>query len=127
MLSTCLFVFDFDHTILDCNSDTIIYGLLPGGNLPEEVGKLYDNDWNRFMQIVFDHMHSLNIPPESVSALMADAPLTEGFLDLLTFLRSHKVHSIIASDSNTYFIDTILNKREILNVFDGVYTNPAKY
>lgn len=32
-----LFVFDFDHTVIDCNSDTIIYDLFPGGKLPEHL------------------------------------------------------------------------------------------
>ena len=61
MLSTFLFVFDFDHTVLDCNSDTIIYNVLPSKNIPEDIANQYNNDWNRFMQIVFDYLHSQNI------------------------------------------------------------------
>lgn len=61
MLSTFLFVFDFDHTVLDCNSDTIIYNLLPSQTIPENIANQYNNDWNRFMQIVFDYLHSQNI------------------------------------------------------------------
>jgi len=38
---SALFVFDFDHTVLDANSDTAIYRALPGGALPDAVKALY--------------------------------------------------------------------------------------
>lgn len=70
MLPTFLFVFDFDHTILDCNSDTIIYNLLPNNTLPEQISNQYTNDWNLFMQIVFDYFHQQNITKEQIKKVM---------------------------------------------------------
>lgn len=48
---------------------------------------------------------------------MKDAPLTKGFLDVFKILKNNNTHSIIASDSNTYFIDAILQDKSIVDVF----------
>ena len=48
---------------------------------------------------------------------MIDAPFTKGFLDIFKILKNNHTHSIIASDSNTYFINTILQNKSIVDVF----------
>lgn len=53
MESKQLFVFDFDHTLIDQNSDTIIYELFEGGHLPKHLEELAKTtQWTKFMQLV---------------------------------------------------------------------------
>lgn len=57
--SVPLVVFDFDHTLLDCNTDVEIQKLSPGGKLPDALkGRMNEIEWTDFMQEVFDHLHA---------------------------------------------------------------------
>lgn len=59
---------------------------------------------------------------------METIPFTAGMTDLLTFISEHKstVDCIVISDSNTMFIDWILNASGLHAAVDRVFTNPAK-
>lgn len=49
-----LLVFDFDHTLIDENSDEYVTRLAPGGQLPEEIKSLYEEDgWTDYMAEIF--------------------------------------------------------------------------
>ena len=53
-----LAAFDFDHTLIELNTDAEVQKLSPGGKLPEEIKALsYDLNWQEFMQKVFDHLN----------------------------------------------------------------------
>ena len=54
-----LAVFDFDHTLINLNTDGEVQKLSPGGRLPEErFGTLQETlNWQEFMQQVFNHLH----------------------------------------------------------------------
>lgn len=72
MSSTRLFVFDFDHTVVDCNTDTIIYHVLPDKDLPKNIKTLYDGkDWNSFMKNVFDHIHMQGVSKDQIEQCIA--------------------------------------------------------
>jgi phosphoserine phosphatase len=61
-LGKVLYVFDFDHTIVDQNSDIFIYRALPGGILPDHIKESYvTGKWTEYMQRVFEHMHMLKV------------------------------------------------------------------
>ena len=45
-----LLAFDFDHTIIDENTDTLIWNLAPDKHLPSEIKDQYQPaKWTRFM------------------------------------------------------------------------------
>lgn len=52
-----LLVFDFDHTLISENSDEYITKLAPGGQLPEEIRSLLQDDyWTDYMAAVFKYV-----------------------------------------------------------------------
>lgn len=59
---------------------------------------------------------------------METIPLTAGMADLLTFILEHKraVDCIVISDSNTMFIEWILQAAELRTAVDHIFTNPAR-
>ena len=60
-------MFDFDHTIVDQNSDTFIHRALPGGALADHLKQSYvTGRWTEYMQRVFHHMHELNVSQADV-------------------------------------------------------------
>ena len=49
-----LMVFDFDHSLIDENSDLYVIKLAPDGKLPEEIKNLYSSDgWTNYMREIF--------------------------------------------------------------------------
>ena len=54
-----LAAFDFDHTLIELNTDAEVQKLSPRGKLPEEPFKALRQslNWQEYMQKVFDHLH----------------------------------------------------------------------
>ncbi|CAD8200595.1 unnamed protein product [Paramecium octaurelia] len=123
-----LFIFDFDHTIVEDNTDTYIWKLLPNGrkSLPPYFEK--EKNWNKFMRKVLQFYYHNDISVQQVQHCLQEIQLTQGFGELFNFIRTNKdqIECIIASDSNTFFIDSILQKQNLQDVFDKIYTNPVQ-
>ncbi|KAJ7345663.1 hypothetical protein JRQ81_001613 [Phrynocephalus forsythii] len=125
-----LLVFDFDHTIVDENSDTWIVKCAPGAKLPDEIKKSYQKGhWTEYMGRVFRYLGDNGIREEEMKRTMTAIPFTAGMKDLLDFICKHKdfFDCIIISDSNAIFIDWILKAANVSQLFDEVFTNPATF
>lgn len=125
-----LMVFDFDHTVVDDNSDTWVIRCLPGQTLPDSVKSSYrKGHWTAFMGRVMNYIGEQEISPDRVRSVMETIPFTAGMTDLLKFISEHKntIDCIVISDSNAMFIDWILNASGLHAAVDQVFTNPAKF
>ncbi|TNN77130.1 putative phosphatase phospho2 [Liparis tanakae] len=125
-----LMVFDFDHTVVDDNSDTWVIKCLPGQTLPDSVENSYrKGHWTEFMGNVMKYIGDQKVSPETVRSVMETIPFTAGMMDLLTFILDNKstIDCIVISDSNTLFIDWILHASGLQAAVDQVFTNPAKF
>ncbi|KAM9366230.1 pyridoxal phosphate phosphatase PHOSPHO2 [Symphorus nematophorus] len=124
-----LMVFDFDHTVVDDNSDTWVIRCLPGQALPDSVKNSYrKGHWTEFMGRVMNYIGDQEVSPDRVRSVMETIPFTAGMTDLLTFISEHKstIDCIVISDSNTMFIEWILSASGLQAAVDQVFTNPAK-
>lgn len=125
-----LLVFDFDHTIVNDNSDTWIVQCAPDKKLPYGLQNSYEKGkWTEYMGRVFSYLGEQGIREEEMKRLMTAIPYTPGMTELLQFIGQNKDHfdCIIISDSNTVFIDWILTHANVHTVFDKVFTNPAAF
>lgn len=126
-LKKILFIFDFDHTIVDKNSDTHIFKLFPGGKLPQLLENAYENGkWTEFMQKVLNSLGNSGQTPENFKNFLQKLELTQGFSGLFAFLRDFPAESLIVSDANRLFIDWILEKHGLKGDFKEIFTNPAE-
>lgn len=124
-----LMVFDFDHTVVDDNSDTWVIRCLPDQTLPDSVKNTYrKGHWTEFMGRVMNYIGDQQVSPDRVRSVMESIPFTPGMADLLTFISEHKstIDCIVISDSNTMFIDWILQASGFQAAVDQVFSNPAK-
>jgi len=120
-----LAVFDFDHTIVDENSDVVACDKINPPSLIPDI-KNYRNNWTEYMQKVFDTLKSIDIPAEQIlNAVSLMAPV-EGIPKLIRLLHKNNVDIIVASDSNSLFIHNWLEQNELSDMVSCVYTNPAK-
>ncbi len=125
-----LFVFDFDETIIENNSDTYIFNTLEKKDIPQKLKETYrPGFWLDFMRNVFDFMKENNVSPIQMKTILEEIPLTDGFQNLIQYINSKNedvFESIIISNANTLFIDWILQKKGLTNIFDKIFTNQAK-
>ncbi|XP_034230946.1 pyridoxal phosphate phosphatase PHOSPHO2-like [Thrips palmi] len=123
MVKKLLIAFDFDHTIIDGNSDTVVRQLLQ--TKPPEC-KLAES-WTTYMQNVFNLLHQEGATESLYLDTIANIPPTPGMMDLLQFLDNPEVEIIIISDSNSIFIQTWLDNVKLSDSVHSVYTNQAVF
>lgn len=126
-----LLAFDFDHTIVNLNTDVEVQKLHPEGKIPEssELHGLYSSvGWTKFMGGVFKLLHHHKIKKEDILKLMESLELIPGMEDLIRkSVAEHNAKVIIISDSNTVFIKHILEHKKLDHLVDVVFTNPAEW
>jgi len=128
MSSTCLAVFDFDHTIINDNSDTYVCKLAPGGTISREIRDLYStNSWTMYMCNIFKYLHESGIKESDIRSCMKEMTFVKGMKELLQFMKKEQYEVIIISDSNSVFIDQILCAAGLQDCVNKIYTNPAKF
>ena len=121
-----LFAFDFDHSVIDDNSDLYVKKLAPNGDIPAEIKAMYSSyGWNDFMGAIFKYLHNEKVTQNQMLDCMKEIPFIDGMPLLLDYLRHDQFESIIISDANSVFIDCILKNANYSDVFSKVYTNPA--
>ena len=104
MVKRVLVAFDFDHTVVDENSDEYILQLLPdGGRLPPSIKKLHSvHGWNDYQREVFRYLHSNRVTKEQFLAFVAKMALVEGMRELLEYLATSKMRTVKADMSHDF-------------------------
>ncbi|MCL4142292.1 UNVERIFIED_CONTAM: hypothetical protein GTU68_043784 [Idotea baltica] len=123
-----LVALDFDHTIINENSDTFVYQLAPDKVIPPALKALYRKDgWTHYMCEVFKFLHANSVTPDQILSCVQNTTLTEGMEELFTSLPAQDTDFIIISDSNTVFINHILKTKGLYKFFHSVFTNHAEF
>lgn len=117
-----LFCFDFDHTIIDKNSDTEVFSLFPGGELPSHL-KAEKNGWTAFMDSVLLDL-SQTQQPSSILSFISELQLNHHFAELLQIIKPYQ--KIIVSDANQHFVEAVLTANGLDNQFDSIITNRSE-
>lgn len=123
-----LAVLDFDDTVVDGNTDTIVADLLEKSAI-SSVRHLYQKDgWTAYMQAIFILLHSHGFGQAEITKTIANIPSVEGFPSLIRDLRDKLNYDvIIVSDSNSYFIDCWLETNGLKGYISRTFTNPARF
>jgi len=123
-----LVVFDFDHTLVDCNTDVEIQKLCPGGKLPDDLKeKMRKMEWTDFMQEVFDCLHQNGVTPDEIRKLIRSLPFMTEVTQMMDVLKSQSSEIIIISDANSVFISELLDAANLTSYITKVFTNPAYF
>lgn len=124
-------VFDYDFTLIDCNSDTYVFEKL-WPSRPEVVQELYTNEfkqWTLSMDKAFElyYQHDPEASHEKILSTVAEVPVQEKMLDAIR--NCHQFADLfIVSDANTDFINAFLEKQGIDHIFTRVISNkPTKH
>lgn len=127
MHRSILVAFDFDHTIVNDNTDIVARKLLPNEKLPDSVKDLYrSNGWTTYMGKIFELLHNNSIDIKQIKTAINNIPPVPGIANLLKELHSRGCEIIIISDSNMLFISEWLKSKNLNYVITETFTNPAK-
>lgn len=123
-----LVVFDFDETLVDCNSDSWIHKLAPGGKIPDELEYRHGQDYFKHVQAVITYLHQNGVTRKDYVDCLSKMPPVSGMFDTLieTLGRlKDQFDMIILSDSNSFFISSYLKSKQCEDLFSTVLTNSA--
>ena len=124
---TFLAVFDFDQTLLQCNTDVEVQKLSPGGQVPEDLHKIAKTqNWTAFVNACLEHFHQNEISDEQIIQFIRDMPFVEGAKEMIKTLKNdYKADIIIISDANSIYIAESLKNAGLNDAFKDIFTNPA--
>ncbi|GLV37737.1 uncharacterized protein CBL_06562 [Carabus blaptoides fortunei] len=90
-----LAVFDFDHTIVDDNTDIVARRLLKNEQIPDSTKILYrSSGWTVYMQEIFKLLHKFGIPQTSVKHAIQQIPAVSSIPKLIKTMDSCKLSTI---------------------------------
>lgn len=129
-MAKILFVFDFDNTLVDDNTDTWVMKLWPDLGLQEKLRGLRRqfSCWTDLMDHVFSELHRAGCGREEVLEHMGRlAVYDQALLALRAVGECVWADAIIVSDSNSVFIDHILQQCGLESIPKEILTNPAYF
>ncbi|CAL9105671.1 unnamed protein product [Musa textilis] len=122
-MAAVVVVFDFDKTIIDCDSDNWVIDGLGGTQLFDELLKAMP--WNSAMDRVMEELHSLGRTIEEITENLKRAPLPANAVAAIKSAYALGCELRIVSDANRFFIETILKHHDLMAYFSEIHTNPG--
>mmetsp|Transcript_37317 Transcript_37317/g.72868 ORF Transcript_37317/g.72868 Transcript_37317/m.72868 type:complete len:244 (-) Transcript_37317:131-862(-) len=124
-----LVVFDFDHTMIGCNSDTWVVEKL-SKRRDEVMGALGQagqrNAWTQGMDEAMGSLHEDGVSLDSIRSCMEAIEIDEGIKASVLRATSQGGDVRVLSDANTLFIDWILKANGLSDSVSRIVSNPAE-
>lgn len=126
MTKPLLAAFDFDHTVVEENTDIVVRHLLKDKKALAEIRGMYTaNGWTLYMEKIFEFLHDNKVTSVDIEAAISTIPAVAALPSLLERLHSSNAEIIIISDSNSVFINHWLKVNNLDHTVKEVFTNPA--
>ncbi|XP_057457499.1 inorganic pyrophosphatase 1-like [Lotus japonicus] len=116
-------VFDFDKTIIDCDSDNWVVDELGFTDLFNNLHSTMP--WNTLMNRMMMELHSHGKTIEDIEQVLQRIPIHPRIIPAIKAARNMGCDLRIVSDANTFFIETILKHLGIRECFSEINTNPS--
>ncbi|KAI4331270.1 hypothetical protein MLD38_029471 [Melastoma candidum] len=116
-------VFDFDKTIVDCDSDNWVVDELGFSARFDQL--LHTLPWNTMMDKLMGEMHSGGIEIEQIAEVLRRIPIHPRVVPAIRAAHAFGCDLRIVSDANMFFIMTILEHLGIKDLFSEINTNPG--
>ena len=83
--------------------------------------------WNELMRTLLTRLHGAGVSKEALTACITSLEMWPQVSSLVRDLQDLGVKQYILSDSNSVYIETLLEFHGLLPCFSGVITNPAHF
>ncbi|XP_021856236.2 inorganic pyrophosphatase 2-like [Spinacia oleracea] len=116
-------VFDFDKTIIECDSDNWVVDEL---GFTERYNQLLNTmPWNSMMDTLMKEMHTQGITTDDIARVLKTVPIHPRVIPAIKAAHAAGCDLRIVSDANTFFIETVLDHLGLKNCFTEINTNPG--
>ncbi|CAL0326048.1 unnamed protein product [Lupinus luteus] len=122
-MSGIVVVFDFDKTIVECDSDNWVIDELGFTDLFNQL--LPTMPWNSLMDRMMMELHSQGITIEEIEKVLHRIPIHPRIIPALKSAHALGCDLRIVSDANLFFIEAILKHLGIREYFSEINTNPG--
>ncbi|KAM3747401.1 hypothetical protein ACB098_05G031800 [Castanea mollissima] len=116
-------VFDFDKTIIDCDSDNWVVDELGATDLFNQL--LPTMPWNSLMDRMMKELHAQGKTIEDVVEVLKRVPIHPRIVPAIKAAHALGCELRVVSDANLFFIETILNHLGLRDYFSEINTNPG--
>ncbi|XWS18891.1 hypothetical protein CRYUN_Cryun32bG0083800 [Craigia yunnanensis] len=123
MAADIVVIFDFDKTIIDCDSDNWVVDELGATELFNQL--LPTMPWNSLMDRMMKELHSQGTKIEDIVAVLKNTPIHPRIIQAIKSAHALGCDLKIVSDANVFFIDTILKHHGLRECFSEINTNPG--
>ncbi|CAK8535898.1 unnamed protein product [Lathyrus sativus] len=121
--SNIVVIFDFDKTIIDCDSDNWVVDELGFTDLYNQLFPTMP--FNNLMDRMMMELHSNGKTIEDIVEVLKRVPVHATMIPAIKAANALGCDLRIVSDANTFFIETILKKFGIRECFSEINTNPG--
>ncbi|KAF9130731.1 putative phosphatase phospho1 [Mortierella sp. 14UC] len=126
-ISKRLFVFDFDWTLIEADSDLWVAENLAldlAEQQKEFFGKIL---WTELQDLLLQRLFERGITQQDLERTLREIPLAPEIIAALRLMKSQGAELCIISDANTFYIEYILKAHGLDGVFSKIITNPAHF
>ncbi|VVA24255.1 PREDICTED: inorganic pyrophosphatase [Prunus dulcis] len=116
-------VFDFDKTIIECDSDNWVVDELGATDLFNQL--LPTMPWNSLMDRMMEELHSQGKTIEDIAEVLKRTPIHPRVVPAIKAAHALGCDLRIVSDANLFFIETILKHLGLEEYFSEINTNPS--
>ncbi|PIA31002.1 hypothetical protein AQUCO_05300082v1 [Aquilegia coerulea] len=116
-------IFDFDKTLIDCDSDNWLIDQLGATDRFDEL--LPTMPWNTVMDTMMKELHSQGITIDDIADGLKTAPMHPSTIAIIKAAYALGCDLRIVSDANIFFIETILKHHGLIDYFSEINTNPS--
>lgn len=116
-------VFDFDKTIIECDSDNWVVDELGATDLFNQL--LPTMPWNSLMDRMMKELHEQGKTIEDIVEVLKRTPIHPRVVPAIKAVHALGCDLRIVSDANLFFIETILEHLGLRNCFSEINTNPG--
>ncbi|KAF9155321.1 hypothetical protein BGX21_005497 [Mortierella sp. AD011] len=122
-----LFVFDFDWTLIETDSDNWVFEHLCEELYQEQLEAVGKVQWTDLQQRLLGELFERGISREDIERTLSHIPFAPEMIEALRLMKSQGSELYILSDANTVYIETVLRAYNIDHLFTEIITNPAKF
>ncbi|KAL3825250.1 hypothetical protein ACJIZ3_021279 [Penstemon smallii] len=116
-------IFDFDRTLIDDDSDRWVITNMGMTQLYNQLRPTLP--WNSLMDRLLEELHIQGKTVNDVGECLKRMPLHPELISVIRLAHSLGCDLKVVSDSNMFYIKTILEHHGIYNCFSEIITNPA--
>ncbi|KAF9425360.1 putative phosphatase phospho1 [Podila epigama] len=122
-----LFVFDFDWTLIECDSDNWVFQHLNQELYQVQLMSVGKVQWTDLQQRLLGSLFDSGVSRKDIENTLRRIPFEPAMIEALTTMKDHGAELYILSDANTIYIETVLKAHRIDHLFTRIITNPATF